>query len=281
MIITKLQGGLGNQLFEYAFGRRLAIENQTELKIDLASYLTDPQRSYELGVFNIDATIATPDEVGAFVGTTHAGKKIKRLVGHYNLNNYIQEPHFAFWPKALSTKSPAYLEGYWQSEKYFKPIETKLRQELTLRTPLCGEAETMRARISSSRSVSLHVRRKDYIDSQFLELTPEYYQKAMGRIRSAEAEPSYFVFSDDVSWARQNLALPTSTVFVSTLGLRNYEELFLMSYCKYHIVANSSFSWWGAWLDPNPHKLIVAPKRWFISDVHDTKDLVPPQWFTI
>lgn len=274
MIIARLQGGLGNQMFEYAFGRAVALRNSAELALDLSQYEEDLQRRYMLDAFRIEARIATPQEVAAFVGGNRFTRKLLSLLGSPRT---IHEPSFAFYPRALEAKDPCYLDGYWQSEKYFADIVPTLRKEFALKESLSEEARKIAAKISEGTSVSIHVRRGDYAGSQFELLGAGYYTRAIAKIQETVPHPKYFIFSDDIAWARENLPIPDPT-FVSGRGLSDIEELTLMSRCTHHIIANSSFSWWGAWLDPRSEKIVVAPEKWFVLDVHNTEDIVPESW---
>lgn len=277
MIIARLQGGLGNQLFEYALGRALALKNSTDLALDLSQYAKDKQRHYMLDGFSINARIATTTEIGRLIGDNRFTKKLRALLG---LSHLVHEPHFAFYPKALEAKDPSYLDGYWQSEKYFTAIAPTLRKEIVLDKPLSEGAAGIATEIREGTSVSIHIRRGDYHQSQFAVCSIDYYTRAIEFIRTKVADPHFFIFSDDTMWTQENLTVPDAT-FVSGHGISDAEELVLMSYCKHNIVANSSFSWWGAWLNQNKEKIVVAPKKWFILDVHDTKDLLPVEWSTI
>lgn len=275
MIITRLQGGLGNQLFEYACGRSLALRRGTELALDLSQYTEDPQRHYELDVFAIHARIATPKEIASFVGGNRVTKKLKRLFPAH----VVREPHFAFYPPVLEAPDPSYLDGYWQSERYFRDAESTLRSELVLTRPLGETARALQANMGDS-SVSIHVRRGDYAGSQFALCSLEYYEAAIARLTERIPSPQFFIFSDDVAWVQEHLALPNSTM-VSGRDLSDTEELILMSSCRHHLIANSSYSWWGAWLNPRKDKIVIAPKKWFTLEVHDTSDLLPQSWLTI
>lgn len=275
MIIARLQGGLGNQMFEYAFGRSLALTHATDLALDLSHYAEDPQRHYALDAFRIEAHIATPAEIARLVGKNSVTKKLKRLFS----TRVVHEPHFAFYAPALEADDPCYLDGYWQSENYFAKHAPAIRSELTLIHPFGEVARAFEARMSDT-SVSVHVRRGDYAGSQFALCSPEYYQAAIARITEHVPSPHFFMFSDDVTWVRTHLNLPNSTI-VSGHTLSDTEELILMSRCRHHIIANSSYSWWGAWLDNRPNTAVIAPKRWFVADVHNTTDLLPSHWLTI
>jgi hypothetical protein len=264
-------------MFEYAFGRAVALKNNTELVLDLSQYELDPQRRFMLDAFPIRTRVATPEEVAKLIGRNRLVKKLLPLFGR---SRAVHEPQFAFYPPALEAKNPCYLDGYWQSEKYFADITPTLRKEFVLRKPLSEAAQKITNEMQKGASVSIHVRRGDYSSSQFALLGAEYYMRAIAKVQETVQYPKYFVFSDNIEWVRKNLVVP-DVVFVSGRGLSDIEELILMSRCAHHIIANSSFSWWGAWLNPNKKKVIIAPKKWFVTNVHDTKDLLPTGWLTI
>jgi hypothetical protein len=179
------------------------------------------------------------------------------------------------------------LKGYWQSPKYFAPIENMIRRDLRVRTPLSGENKAIAGRIGDSVAVSLHVRRGDYVTSEITSqyhgtCGAEYYYKAEQLLRDRLGRFILFVFSDEPAWAEANLRFASSTVFVRHNGPdQHHEDMRLMSMCKHHIIANSTFSWWGAWLCQNPEKIIVAPKNWFREAGHRTDDLIPPDWIRL
>jgi hypothetical protein len=199
----------------------------------------------------------------------------------------IAERHFHFDPRILDLPGNVYLDGYWQSEKYFKDIESIIRSEFIVKTMSDPANEAMSERICGTESVSVHVRRKDYVsDSATSRIhggcSLAYYYAAAERIARAVAEPHFFVFSDDAQWARENLDLKYPTTFVTHNGPdKNYEDLRLMTLCNHHIVANSTFSWWGAWLSINPDKMVIAPRKWFAESDLDCRDLIPDSWRTI
>jgi len=205
----------------------------------------------------------------------------------FRKNSYILEKGFAFDPEVLKSPDDVYLEGYWQSEKYFASTEGLLRREFTIRQSLSGRNQEMAARIAGCNTVSLHVRRGDYVSNPNASRVhglcgADYYQAAVRRIAEIVPQPHLFVFSDDPEWAARNLHLDhPMTIVTGNDTQRDYEDLHLMSLCKHHIVANSSFSWWGAWLDTNPDKIVIVPARWFAREQHDTRDLFPPAWQVI
>jgi hypothetical protein len=204
----------------------------------------------------------------------------------------LKERRFSFDPTVLDAPRNVYLDGYWQSEKYFKEIENVIRREFCFKTePERRNGETAN-RIKAVNAVCVHVRRTDYVSdpatNQFQGLCPlEYYREAVRLIASRVSKPRFFVFSDEPDWAQANLELEGPTIFVTGNDLeKGYEDLRLMALCRHHIIANSSFSWWGAWLS-NSKGIVVAPKKWFKSTKWlnntelDTSDLIPTGWFRL
>jgi len=289
MIIVKLIGGLGNQLFQYALGRCLAYRCGAPLKLDLSFYEGQTLRSYRLGHFSIAASIASPEEVMALTGIGHGGflslldRAIRRLLP-YHRRTLIRERKHRFDPDVLKVCAPAYLLGYWQSERYFKDIEGQLRQEFRPRHTPDPVNQAMADRIRAVEAVSVHVRRGDYVTNPTIHhvhgaCSLEYYRAAVGKVAEVVRNPHLFVFSDDMDWARQNLGMDYPTTYVDHNGLdKDYEDLHLMSLCKHHIIANSTFSWWGAWLCSYTSKIVVGPKTWFAHSGANTEDLVLPSW---
>jgi len=295
MIITKLQGGLGNQMFQYAIGKTLSEKNKTELKLDLSFYNKQPKnttlREYSLGCFNVKKNIATDKEI----------KKLKKYEWKnsrrhflYNLIFadrliYIEEKWFDFEENYLKIKNNAYLDGYWQSEKYFsaqggKNIEKIIQKKFTLKKDLNNIAKGTSEKIINSNSVSIHIRRGDYANNpdtkSYHGLCPiGYYEKAIKKITNKIKNPTFYIFSDDIEWVKKNLKTNFPMIFVE--GNKDYEDLILMSYCKHNIIANSSFSWWGAWLNKNPNKIVIAPKKWFVNETKNTNNLIPKPWIQL
>ncbi len=200
---------------------------------------------------------------------------------------YAWEKQFNFEPWILSLKDPVYLDGYWQSERYFKEIEPTIRDEFRAKEPLAGKNKELGDLVLSVNAASLHVRRADYVTNPLANLwngtcDVDYYVRAISTIASTVENPHFFVFSDDIEWARQNIPLDHNAVYVDhNNAATNYEDLRLMSLCKHNIIANSTFSWWGAWLNRNPDKVVIAPQKWFQTPKMDTRDLVPDTWITL
>ena len=295
MVIVKLMGGLGNQMFQYAAARRLAHFNNTNLKIDLSWFdnicEVDSSREYALDEFAIQENFTTREEVEALTVRKQgfverlATKAMGRKPGA--APSYIREKYFHFDLDILYLNDGVYLDGYWQSEKYFKDIETIIRQEFTIKSEMNVKSLAIVKQIKSINSVSLHIRRGDYVSNPHTNqvhgsCNVKYYFRCVENLTRSVKHPHFFIFSDEPKWTRANLKLPYPTTFVDHNPPENgYEDLRLMSLCKHNIIANSSFSWWGAWLKQNPCKIVLAPKKWFNSVDYNTKDLIPDKWLKI
>ncbi|MFD0930369.1 alpha-1,2-fucosyltransferase [Methylophilus glucosoxydans] len=288
MVVVRLIGGLGNQLFQYAAGRALAENNLSELKLDLSGYQNyNLHNGYELNHFKIKADIATQEEIKVL--TKPRTRLVKYIIKKLRLPNgkHYLESSFALNRIFFKLKSPVYIDGYWQSHKYFDSIRGTLIRELTPVNELSEMSSQIKSQIEKLNAVSIHIRRGDYISNPntnkvhgFLGL--EYYKKAIAHITSLVSEPFYFVFSDDIGWAKENLNYLNNVIFVDhNSGKNSYEDMILMAACKHHVIANSSFSWWGAWLGSNPEKVVIAPLNWFADNSRDISDLCPPSWYLI
>ncbi|MBF0127508.1 MAG: alpha-1,2-fucosyltransferase [Magnetococcales bacterium] len=294
MIIMHMLSGLGNQMFQYAFGRALSLTHGTELRLDLISYRQERtwHNGFELARL-FDIAIREPDahDLWKVHGWRTLGGAYSRLAGSrfswLRGSALMIEPHHHFWPEALPSPENKYYIGYWQSEKYFAAHQETIRRDFAFKLPLSKENAALQRRMRSCEAVSLHVRRSDYLhpmNLHVLGVTPlEYYQKAIAWIAARCARPHFFVFSDDIPWARAHLPLqPFPCVFIEhNSGPESYNDMRLMSQCQHHIIANSTFSWWGAWLNPSQDKMVVAPDRWFVSDRFKTVDLTPAGWIKL
>lgn len=285
MIIVNLKGGLGNQMFQYALGRHLAIKNDTELKLDVgglahANAVGDIYRPFALDQFNTTATVATPKEAHTLKYPYGLISKAAKLF----TSKILRQTNTVFRPSVLGWQGDRYLDGYWQSPRYFDAIREVLLREFTLKGP--SEAFLKRRRaMDEVEAVSVHIRRGDYVSDprvlrEFGICTPAYYASAIEYMNKHISNPTYYVFSDNISWVEQNLLLPDTSVFMNDPDLSDAEELMLMSSSKHNIIANSSFSWWGAWLNQNLDKIVVAPTPWFESAPYDLH-LIPKTWITL
>jgi hypothetical protein len=296
MVIVRLAGGLGNQLFEYAAGRSLAIRNNVPLKLDnISGFQRDSyRRSYSLEPFSIKEDFALPED--CFLG--QSGRVRRWMLRRYDRGrpfekcSYIHEefPNFDSRLLKLKVTRKIYLEGCWQSELYFKDIEGIIRKEFQFKQPHERINIEMAKKIQDRESICVHVRRlhgtpnmqgvvpldsKDPI-SYYVDMT--YYKKAICSLLERVKNPHFFVFSDYPEWAKENISFDYAVTFVCHNGNNNaYEDLRLMSLCKYFIIANSTFSWWGAWLSDFADKIIFAPSVGF----NNTVDLIPESWVVI
>lgn len=291
MIIVRLIGGLGNQLFQYAVGRNLADRHKTKLKIDISGFETYKLHKYSLAPFNIREDIATAEEISQLTSANQGNsngfftKLFRRPAG--SPASHIREKHVHFDPEILNLPDNVYLDGYWQSEKYFSDIEKDIRREFTVKDPQKDKDRETADIIASCEAVSLHIRRGDYVSNAttnqiFGTCGLDYYHSSIGIIAQNVPNPHFFIFSDDPEWARNNLKLDYPTTLVEHNNAdRNFEDLRLMSQCNHNIIANSSFAWWGAWLNNNPDKIVIAPAKWFQTAKYDPKDIIPPQWIKL
>lgn len=285
MIITKLNGGLGNQLFQYSFGRYLSEKNKDILKLDiqgLEKTTKDTQRKFLLNKFNISSSIGEPTEIKKMKYPFGFLSKIKRGLDVKIFRKF----YINFEPKLLTLKGDVYLAGFFQSENYFKEIESIIRKEFTLKDPLSPSAQTYADQITQIQdAISIHIRRGDYVSNSsankyFGTCDLTYYERAISKIKESITSPNFFIFSDDIEWVKEHLKIE-GAVYVSNPNLSEYEELILMSYCAHNIIANSTFSWWGAWLNQNPNKIVIAPQKWLNTDISKQPDIVPSTWIKI
>lgn len=290
VVIVSLRGGLGNQMFQYAAGRGVAYRNQTQLKLDVSALERDAARSYRLHHFNIAESFATRAEIPCCAKRNlwgHISRRVERCLLPAYKRSVFAERFFLFDPDILRVRGRVCLVGYWQSEKYFKDIEQTIRQDFTFRRAPDSENQKLARMIANTNSVSLHVRRGDYVSNprfsrRYCACSLEYYRIAAAEVAEKVNDPHLFVFSDDTDWARANLRLQHPATFVAHNGAdKDYEDLRLMSLCRHHIMANSSFSWWGAWLCAHPEKIVMAPKSWFKDPGRTTRDLIPDSWHGI
>lgn len=295
MIVVRLQGGLGNQMFQYALGRILSIKNKTNLVFNIEAYQNKNSRlfknnfavrNYDLNVFNIKGQIAEKNEIPWLYRMNGKGKlallidAIKRRFFRHK----AQELSFKkFNSKLLESGPDTYLDGFFQSSKYFIGLEDIIRKDFTIKN-LSSEIQNLADEILKINSLCIHVRRGDYVGNKNHEVVNnEYYIKGIEYIKNHAQIDKIYVFSDDIDWCKNNLKFEFFTMFVGDeySGEKGEGHMFLMSKCKNFIIANSSFSWWAAWLSNNKEKIVICPKQWFSDTSIDTKDLIPKEWTRI
>lgn len=292
MVIVGLSGGLGNQMFQYAAGRALALARAQPLKLDVSGFESDGfHRQFELArVFDCATDVAGAADLRAVLGWQSWGAVRRALlrpaIARLRAGAYVVEPHFHYWPGLSNAPDNCYLSGYWQSWKYFAAAEETIRADFRYaQLPGVCDAAVLE-HIAAVDAVSVHLRRGDFADDATVKAKhglcpPAYYHAASRYVAARVARPHFFVFSDDIEWTKCNLQLDFPCSFVDhNHGTGSCNDLRLMSACRHHICANSTFSWWGAWLDHRPDKIVIAPRRWFASAI-DASDLIPGSWVTL
>jgi hypothetical protein len=291
LVVSKLIGGLGNQMFQYAVGRAVAQRHGASLLLDVSGYEHYDLRRYELDEFAINARPANSEELTLFIAAprTRPPTLLHRIFNRIEMlkpNAVLQEASFTYDARIETQSLPVYLDGYWQSEKYFAGLASALRSEFTLKGQLDPDNTRMAKRIAEAggNAISLHIRRGDYVTNAHTAqyhgvCSLDYYRVAVAYMADRVEEPHFFIFSDDHDWVSANLDIGFDTTLVDVNGPdRGICDMDLMKSCRHHIVANSSFSWWGAWLNPCPEKIVIAPKQWFKQASNDTCDLLPDSW---
>lgn len=274
MIIVRLEGGLGNQMFQYAVGRRLSIHYNVPLALDISAYTTSREayltpRNYELGIFNLPVTqIKTHEQLHKYylyprTFWERMVGKVNRLIDHFNV---VYESNTKYSNNLLHAGSNCYLIGYWQNEKYFSEIRSILLQDFSFPYTSQPELTDILKEIWTTNSISVHVRRGDYVSNpifanRYYACEQSYYQEAISLITQKTSESRFFIFSDEPEWIRHHFN------FISDYKIVHFEDpgldMYLMSQCKHNIIANSSYSWWAAWLNQNKAKQVIAPRFWF------------------
>ena len=286
----RIMGGLGNQMFQYALGRRLAFERKVPLKLDLSWFEAQELREFELNQFNIQAEIATEDEVYRvrnFSGNRFIRKAYSIIHNRlpFNLKREVYEHNVGtFHEEILKAPKNCFLGGYWQSEHYFEEIAKLIKKEFQPIIELSSEDILLARKMRQNpNSVSIHIRRGDYLSNyrkiaRHYICTPDYYIEAIDHLKQKlGVKAELFIFSDDPEWCKNELSINEERYqIISGTKRSSSHELIMMSHCNHHIIPNSSFSWWGAWLSQNPNKMIVSPKKWLRN--HKTPDIVPKGW---
>ena len=286
-MIVRITGGIGNQMFQYALKLKLDSLSNEPCNIDIRFYQSENiHNGYELDkVFGINAT-QYEGPLRAFADQLKLLYKIFFRIGVRSLKtaHHVTEIRTCYRSDVFMTEKNCYIDGYWQSQEYFQGVEDVVRKAFQF--PEFTEQENLKLEqiINTKQSVSLHVRRGDYLGvSRFVSLgKTNYYQSAIEYIKSVIEKPLFVVLSDDIEWSKENLDLPVDSIFVTwNQGNKSYRDMQIMSICKHNIIANSSFSWWGAWLNNNPEKLVIAPSRFFNGNIEDDSHIIPEGWKTI
>lgn len=289
MIYVRLKGGMGNQMFQYAFGYSIAAKLETGFSLDLSNLLDRNKgadfvyRDYDLPIFQVEENFLTsPDILRLVFRLKH--NRVSKAVGKLALRGkrYTKEAHFHFQPSLLHHAADNTLyEGWFQSPKYFAEVETDIRRHFQFRNPVLDYSKALHQRIQQSNAICLNVRRTDFLKVDTLNATNlDYFLRAAEYMGEKVANPHFFIFSDDIEWCRTHIRLPHPTEVVdhSHKGHKFGNYLQLMRDCKHFIIPNSSFAWWAAWLNDQPGKIVIAPENWFTDPSINTADLIPPSW---
>jgi hypothetical protein len=286
-------GGLGNQMFQYAAGRQISVMRNTSLKLDVSGFAEYDLREYLLHNFKINAEIASEKEIEAFQRECQKWANRRAISKLFSKAKFLRykEPRkdlYKFKNKLFALPQEAYIEGHWVHPNYFLNIRNLLVRELRLLNDFDARNHAFFEMIRSSRhSVSLHVRRGDYVNNPKTNqyhgvCSLEYYQRAIGRISEKYPDATFFIFSDDLDWVRDNLPLGCEHRFVDANSSQcPHFDMALLMTCDHHIIANSTFSWWGAWLADSPDKVVIAPRKWIHGRNVGSAQIVPREWETM
>ena len=281
MIIIRIIGGLGNQMFQYAYAKALRKKGYN-VKIDITAFETYKLHGgYQLNKFDLDLKEATKEEIKSF----YKKDIISQILNRLNIKHtIIKEKGLSFKRRLLKPSDNTYIQGYFQSEKYLSDI-TNINEIFTINNPISNYTNEIKKHIlDSNNSCSMHIRRGDYINDPIFEVCEiDYYEKAMKFMEEKIGNMTYFVFSNDIKWVKENIKAKNIIYINSDEPRIPHEDILLMSLCKNNIIANSSFCWWGAYLNQNKEKLIVTPKKWFktAKKIKQSKDLVPKSWIRL
>lgn len=299
MIIVRLKGGMGNQLFQYALGRALSLKYNVPLRFNIEAYEdttrrpfrkfypgTFTMRTYDLNLFNVKGQVATKNEIpflhrmygkGSFFLVFDA---VRRRILKYVFKQKAQELFYSEYKSEYLNLGPnAYLDGFYQSPKYFDHIADTIRKDLAFKDIPPAAVADLARKMKQENSICVHFRRTDFIGNNAYEyVNDEYYQKALAYIAEKTDIDHLYIFSDDIEWCKQNLKYPYPMTVVEQeyAGDRNEWHFYLMRSCKHFVIPNSSFSWWAAWLPDHADKIVVAPNYWFTGT--DINDVIPPEW---
>ena len=289
-VISRLMGGLGNQMFQYAFARNIANKNNANLFFDTTFLDSNIEgivkRNFDLDIFGIQKNkISTKELSNFFRYGDKFSNKIYNFINKNILNKivYNESPH-DFDEKYLKINKNAYLYGQWGSYKYFESIADIIKEEFTIILKNEIVIEHLLDDIKNNNSVCLNVRRADFVNNSFhVLLGMEYYIKAIEHIDKEVNNPVYYIFSDDIEWCKNNFSFLKNAVFVSHeyAGEKFSSYLYLMIQCKHYIIPNSTFAWWAAWLNNELNKIVIAPNKWYTSYNFELKDLIPSTWITL
>ncbi|MCW1908059.1 MAG: alpha-1,2-fucosyltransferase [Candidatus Saccharibacteria bacterium] len=292
MIVVRLMGGLGNQMFQYAAGLSLAHKHKTKLRIDRSWFdlhreNVDAPRDYELDCFTLPQDFISPDQYIEMTEQTSLKRRVflaTKAAAKPKLRLYT-EPHYHFDSGFWRQKDNVIISGFWQSEQYFGTAAPNIQKAFSFAKAPSGKNKQLAQQIAAlgANSVSLHVRRSDYANIKTTKETHglmglDYYREAIKLIEKKIQNPTFFVISDDPEWCKKHIKIKKHETIYIDHNKDGWKDMQLMSLCQNHIIANSSFSWWGAWLDQSQKKIVIGPKRWFADTTINVSDVLPKGW---
>jgi len=279
-IRVKLTGGLGNQMFQFAAGYSIAKKNNVKLSLDLRRF----NRRQDHNGFELQKVFDINSKVDFLNNPVNFGFiNFKEILNNIDITFHtFKEPHFHYTHKILDIPKHSIIKGYWQSELYFENYTQDIRKIFSFSKQLDSKISLIANEIDQNNSISIHVRRGDFLLKRnydhYVDLK-EYYLKAIEDSFKSFDNPKYFIFTDDPLWVTKNFIIKYShTIIDINHDTKSFLDMYLMSLCKCNIIANSTFSWWGAWLNNNKNKIIYAPKNWFKNKTICTDDLIPKSW---
>lgn len=290
VIVVRLKGGLGNQMFQYAFGRAIASRFGQKLYLDIDHFNEvrpgETVRKFELDTYKIRAQLGLPAFWPEIVKANRKKKTVFRrlLAGMFPVEEIVEEPFGRQVSLESYSRKSVYLDGYWQNENLFLAIRQELIDDFTIELPKQILESELFGEIKNKQSVAVHVRRGDYVTDEKTNkvhgvCSIEYFQNAISYLKGVVGEAIFCIFSDDIEWCRKNFEGEGEYRFVDFGEFDEpHIDLKLMSLCKHNVISNSSFSWWAGWLNENAEKVVVAPKTWFLDASLSQDYIVPASW---
>jgi hypothetical protein len=284
MVIVKITGGLGNQMFQYALGRAISIRRNEELVLDTMSYIKDKKRGFELDNYNVNYKSKNPFR-GIIYDFIYKALNKQPI---YRPKSILSEKKTFQFDKDVLSENAKYLVGYWQNPEYFDNIRRFLLKEFEYNGHISELQQNMIKKIKSENSVAIHIRRGDYLETNnksiYESMDLAYYMKAIEYLKREHNNLTFYFFSDDIDWCKENFCLDDKVTFVdSSISSSQHIDMLLMKSCNHFVIANSTFSWWAAWLSDNNGKIVIAPKNWYrdIEKNSSAKELLLNDWVII
>ena len=291
MIIIKIFGGLGNQMFQYAFGKYLSKRNDVDLLLDISYFRNQSLRKFELNHLNVkNLQFAEESQIRIVRKESNPisflFRKLNTAVSPYYKWSVIEQMNFDFDPNYLKVEAPAYVSGYWHSENYFLGIADLIRSEFDYIKDLAPYAQSISNQIGTGTSCSIHIRRGDYVNDANTYVvhgvcSMDYYLRAIAAINAQFKDVTFFVFTDDIPWVKTSSLFNNTNFTIVENTDNHFEDFKLMSKCSHHIIANSSFSWWAAYLGDFPSKVVISPSKWFKNKLADRISITPKTWIQL